>query len=210
MLNPAVVRLLSTIMILILPLVTAAADVQAAMAYVQGTAKVNGNTLSNAAAVFPGDAIQTAAGSTVSLVWKGSSVLVAEGSAATYRENEVVLTSGSAQVRTTSGMSARVAAVVVAPVAAKPATFEVARLGTEVRVTAVSGAVSISDGKATTLLESGTSITLKADGTALPLPTAPKSSLAADTALIIMVFTAIAAGVAVGVVNALNDSPSVP
>ncbi len=210
MLNPAVVRFLSMLMVLVLPLATMAADIQAAMAYVQGAAKVNGGTLSNAAAVFPGDAIQTAAGSTVSLVRKGSSVLVSEGSSLTYRDHEVWLSWGSAQVRTTSGMSARVAAVLVGPASRKAATFEVARLGAEIRVTALSGAVSISDGKATTLLDSGNSITLKADGTALPRPAPGKSSIAADTALIIMVFTAIAAGVAVGVANALDESPSVP
>ena len=199
MLTPSVARLVSILMIATLPLATVMADVPGAMAYVQGKAKVNGRILANSAAVFPGDAIQTAAGSTVSLVLKGSSVLVPEESTVTYREKEVLLTSGKAQVRTAGNMSARVASFSVTPAAGKPAMFEVARRGSEVRISAVSGALSISDGKATTLLESGQTITLAANGA----PVGKKSSLTGDQALIIAVFTAVAAGVAVGVANAL-------
>lgn len=199
MLTPSVARLVSILMIATLPLATVMAEVPGAMAYVQGKAKVNGRILANSAAVFPGDAIQTAAGSTVSLVLKGSSVLVPEESTVTYREKEVLLTSGKAQVRTAGNMSARVAAFSVTPAAGKPAMFEVARRGSEVRISAVSGALSISDGKATTLLESGQTITLAANGT----PNGPRSSLTGDQGLIIVVFAAIAAGVAVGVANAL-------
>jgi len=205
MLNRSVARMVSILIIATLPMATALADVQGAMAYVQGKAKVNGRILTNSAAIFPGDAIQTAAGSTVSLVSKGSSVLVPEGSTVTYREKEVILTSGRAQVRTTGDMSARVAAFSVTPASGKPAMFEVARLGSEVRISAVSGSLSISDGKATTLLASGQTITLAANGTA----TGPKNNISGDTGLIIMVFTAVAAGVIVGVANALasNDGP---
>lgn len=205
MLTSSVARLVSILMIATLPLATVLADVQGAMAYVQGQAKVNGRPLTNSAAIFPGDAIQTAAGSTVSLVSKGSSVLVPEASSVTYREQEVLLTSGSTQVRTAGGMSARVAAFSVTPASGKPAMFEVARRGSEVRISAVSGSLSISDGKATTLLASGQTLTLAANGA----PTGQKSNLTGDQALIIVVFTAIAAGVAVGVANALasDDSP---
>ncbi len=207
MLIPSVARLVSILMIAILPMATVLADVQGAMAYVQGKAKVNGRTLASSAAIFPGDAIQTAAGSTVSLVAKGSSVLVPEASSVTYREKEVLVTSGRVQVRTAGDMSARVAAFSVAPASGKPVMFEVARHGSEVRISAMLGALTITDGKATTLLESGQTITLAANGT----PTGPKSSIGADAALIIMVFAAIAAGVAVGVANAVDDeSPSSP
>jgi len=205
MLNLSVARLVSILIIVTLPVATVLADVQGAMAYVQGKAKVNGRTLTNSAAIFPGDAIQTAAGSTVSLVSKGSSVLVPEGSSVTYREKEIILMSGSTQVRTAGDMSARVATFSVAPASGKPAMFELARRGSEVRISAVSGTLSISDGKATTLLESGQTITLAANGT----PSGPKSKLTGDQGLIIAVFAAITAGVVVGVVNALasDDSP---
>jgi ferric-dicitrate binding protein FerR (iron transport regulator) len=211
MFNLATTRTLSLLMIVGLPVATVLADTNAAMAYVQGSATVNGKTVPQSVAVFPGDNIQTMAGSVVSLTLKGSSIVVPEGSAVTYRENEVALTSGSAQVRTSGGMSARVAAISVAPASAKPAAFEVARKGAEVRITAVSGSLAVSDGKATTLLESGKSLTLRTDGQALPQPAAPKSSISGDTGLIIVVFTAIAAGVGVGIANALaDDSPSSP
>ncbi len=199
MLTPSVARLVSILMLATLPLATVMADVQGAMAYVQGKARVNGRVLTNSAAIFPGDAIQTPAGSTVSLVVKGSSVLVPQESSVTYGEQEVMVTSGSMQVRTAGNMSARVAAFTVKPAAGKPAMFEVVRKGSEVRISAVSGTLAISDGKATTMLEDGQTITLAANGA----PVGKKSSLSGDKALIIMVFTAIAAGVAVGVANAL-------
>ena len=189
MLSPSVARLVTILMIATLPLATVLADVQGAMAYVQGKAKVNGRALTNSAAIFPGDAIQTAAGSTVSLVSKGSSVLVPEASSVTYREKEVLLTSGSTQVRTSNGMSARVAAFAVTPASGKSAMFEVARLGSEVRISAVSGALSITDGKATTLLESGQTITLAANGT----PTGKKSSLSDGVTIAIFLAAAGAA-----------------
>ncbi len=205
MLKPSLTRFVSVLIIATLPLVTVLADVQGAMAYVQGKgkARINGRIVANSAAVFPGDAIQTATGSTVSLVGKGSSVLVPEGSTVTYGEKEVLLTSGRAQVRTGGAMSARVAAFTVKPAAGKPAMFEVSRKGSEVRVSAVSGALTISDGKATTMLESGQTMTLAANGT----PNGPKSSLSSDAALIILVLTGVAAGVAVGIANLSDDTP---
>ncbi len=207
MLTPSVARFVSILMIATLPLATVLAEVQGAMAYVQGKATVNGRALTNSAAIFPGDAIQTAAGSTVSVVVKSSSVLVPEQSSVTYNEQEILVTSGSTQVRTAGSMSARVAAFTVKPSAGKPAMFEVVRKGSEVRISAVSGALAISDGKVTTLLESGQTMTLAANGA----PIGKKSSLTGDQALIIMVFAGIAAGVAVGVANALaDDSPSSP
>ncbi len=211
MLNLATTRALSILMIVALPVATVLADTHAAMAYVQGWVTVNGRPVSHSVVVFPGDAIQTASGAAVSLALKGSSVVVPEGSAITFRENEVAVTTGSAQVRTSGAMSARVAGVSVTPASAKPATFEVARKGLEVRITAVNGALAVSDGKVTTLLESGQSLSLKADGKPLPHPAAPKHSITGETALIIAVFTAIAAGVAVGIANARgDDSPSSP
>jgi len=205
MLNLAATRALSVLMIVALPVATVLADTQAAMAYMQGSVRVNGRPVSHSIAVFPGDAIQTASGGAVSLALKGSSVVVPEGSAITFRENEVAVTAGSAQVRTSGGMSARLAGISVTPASAKPATFEVAWKGQEVRITSVNGALAVSDGKATTLLESGQSLSLKADGQPLPHPAAPSNSISGDTALIIAVFTAIAAGVAVGIAKSLED-----
>lgn len=210
MLNRTITRALSILMILALPLATTLADTNAAMAYIQGSASVNGRTVSDSVAVFPGDAIQTGSRSAASISLKGSSVLVTENSSVTFGNTELSLTSGTAQVRTSQGMKARVASISVTPVSAKPAAYEVVRQGAEVRITAVNGSLTVSDGKATTLLESGKSLTLSADGKALPQPGGRKSSIAADTALIILVFAGIAAGVGVGIANAQDDSPSVP
>ena len=210
MLNRTTTRLLSILMILALPLATTLADTHAAMAYIQGSASVNGRTVSDSVAVFPGDAIQTGSRSAASISLKGSTVLVTENSSVTFGDTELSLTSGSAQVRTSKGMTARVASISVTPVSAKTSAYEVVRRGAEVRITAVNGSLSVSDGKATTLLESGKSMTLQADGKALPQPGAPKNSISGDTGLIILVFTAIAVGVGVGIANAQNDSPSVP
>ncbi|MGH9554602.1 MAG: hypothetical protein ACRD2Y_02160 [Terriglobales bacterium] len=210
MLNRAAARIVSVLMVVALPLATTLADTHAAMAYVQGSASVNGRPVSQSVAVFPGDAIQTEARSTISLSLKGSSVLVTENSAVTFGESEVTITSGSAQVRTSKGLTARVASLSVVPTSAKPVAYEVVRRGAEVRITAVNGSLAVSDGKATTLLESGKSLSLRTDGKALPQPAAPKNSISGETGLIIVVFTAIAAGVAVGIANAQDDSPIVP
>lgn len=210
MLNRATTRALSILMMVALPLAATLADTNAAMAYIQGSASVNGQPVSHSVAVFPGDSIQTGAQSAASISLKGSSVLVTESSSVTFRDSEVAVTSGSAQVRTFKGMSARVASISVTPASAKPVAYEVSRRGQEVRITAVQGSLAVSDGKVTTLLESGKSITLKTDGKALPQPAAPRNSISGETGLIIAVFTAIAVGVGVGIANAQNDSPSSP
>ncbi len=210
MLNRTTTRALSILMIVALPLATTLADTHAAMAYIQGAALVNGRPVSDSVAVFPGDAIQTGSRSAASISLKGSSVLVTENSAVMFRDTELSVTSGSAQVRTSKGMVVRVASISVAPLSSTSVAYEVTRRGAEVRITAVNGSLAVSDGKATTLLESGKSLTLNADGKSLPQPASPKSSLSSDAALIIVVFTAIAVGVGVGIANALDDSPSVP
>jgi hypothetical protein len=210
MLNRTATRLLSILMIVALPVATTLADTNAAMAYVQGTATVNGQQVSHSLALFPGDALQTGARSSASISMKGSSLIVTENSCVTFRDTELSLASGSAQVRTSKGMTARVASLSIAPASAKSAAYEVTRRGAEIRITAVNGPLAISDGKATTLLESGKSLTVSAEGKALPQPAGSKNSISGDTGLIILIFAAIAVGVGVGIANAQNDSPDVP
>lgn len=210
MLNRATTRVISILMIVALPAAITLADTHAAMAYVKGSASVNGKPVSESVAVFSGDAIQTGAQSAASISLKGSSILVTENSSVTFRDSEVAVTSGSAQVRTSKGMTARAASISVTPASAKLVAYEVTLRAGEVRITAVNGSLAISDGKSTTLLESGKSIALKTDGKALPRPAAPANSISGETGLIIAVFTAIAVGVGVGIANAQDDSPSSP
>src|SRR5437870_13380397 len=69
-------KLLSLMMIAVLPGALLAADSAGAMLYAKGTAWLNGSTVPRSSAVFPGDLIQTKANSAANINAAGSNVLI--------------------------------------------------------------------------------------------------------------------------------------
>ena len=67
MMRPSYLKILSSMMVIVLPAVLSAADQPAAMLYSHGTALLNGNTIARSSAIFSGDLVQTNADSVANI-----------------------------------------------------------------------------------------------------------------------------------------------
>lgn len=140
-------------MMVVLPAVLTMAEAQSAMLSPGGSVKVNGKALARTVAVFAGDTLQTEA-SPATIAAHGSTVYVPGDSQVTFRGNAVDVVEGGVLVTTSRRMTAEVGGFTVAPVETS-ARFEIARLNGVIQVAAHEGALAISRGEKTTMLEAG-------------------------------------------------------
>jgi hypothetical protein len=191
-------------MIVVFPVSAMLADSNAAMLQATGAVKVNDNNVNRSVAVFQGDRIATGKDSSAAITTVGTSILLAPNSLLTFEGKQVSLSAGGAHF--SGAVAVRAGALTISPATAKT-RFEVRHEGGQVRITSVEGNLSVSDGKQTTLLESGKSM---ASG-GLPAVPQSRNSIAGGTGLIIGLI--MAAGLAVGLGVALSDdtvSPDTP
>ncbi len=203
MLRQPLFRVLCWMMIVVFPTSTMLADSGGAILQANGAVKINESAVNRSATVFNGDRVVTGKDSSAAITGKGTTILVAPGSLLIYGD-QVTLSAGGAHFN--GAFTVRAGAMTISPAAAKT-RFEVRHEGGQVRINALEGNLSVSDGKQTTLLESGRTM---ASGK-LPAVPAERSSIAPAMGLIIGLV--MAAGMAVGLAVALSDdavSPSTP
>jgi hypothetical protein len=154
--HPSKLRNISCWMLLaVIPASLLGADSGAAMLYAKGTAWINGTSVPQSSAVFPGDLVQTKPDGVVHINATGSSVMILSDSLVKYEGNALSVEHGAVSVATTKGMSTRAGEVVVAPVSSEWTEFEVRDVNGTVEIAARKGDVSISDGAETTTLPQG-------------------------------------------------------
>ena len=142
-------------LLLVVPASLLGADSGAAMLYAKGAAWINGASVPQSSAVFPGDLVQTQADSVVRINATGSSVMILSDSLVKFEGNAVSMEHGAVNVATMKGMKTRAGAVVVAPVSDGWTEFEVRDVNGTVEITARKGDVSISDQESTSTLPQG-------------------------------------------------------
>jgi hypothetical protein len=172
--NSFATKILSIALMILTPSAMVMAETSNTMLYAKGTVLLNGADVARSAAVTAGDKIDTAGATATTIDQNGSKVSVNPYSSLRYEANGLNVYRGGASVQTSSGMSAKVSQITVAP-ADKNATYEIARLDNKVTITSRSGALMITDAGATTTLEAGASSTLNADPTPTPAP-APQAA----------------------------------
>jgi hypothetical protein len=144
------------------PMSLLAADSGAAMLYAKGTAWLNGSTVPNSSAVFPGDLVQTKTDSMADINAPGSSVMILPDSLVTFEGDSVAIDHGGVSVTTAKGMSTRAENLTVTPISDGSARFDVDDVNGKVQIVARKGSVSISDESGTTTLSEGQETTREA------------------------------------------------
>ena len=148
-------KVLSCIMVVVVPAALFAADSGAAMLYSNGTARLNGSTLPRSSAIFPGDLVQTTADSVAKINAVGTSLMILADSSVQFEGNAVKLQQGSVAVSTSKGMATRAGDVTVTPKESVWTQFDVRNVDGQIQVTAQKGDVTVSDGAGTTTLAQG-------------------------------------------------------
>lgn len=155
MMRPSYLKILSSMMVIVLPAVLSAADQPAAMLYSHGTALLNGNTIARSSAIFSGDLVQTNADSVANINATGSSVLVLNESLVQYEGSTLKLEHGGVAISTSKLLATRAGGVKVSPATTVWTEFEVRDVDGKVRIAARKGDLTISDNTGTTILAQG-------------------------------------------------------
>jgi ferric-dicitrate binding protein FerR (iron transport regulator) len=148
-------RMVSCVLLLIVPASLFAADQPAAMLYSHGAALLNGNSIARSSAIFSGDLIQTNADSAANINASGSIVLVLNDSLVQYQGNAVMLEHGGVTISTSKLLATRAGDVTVSPAATVWTEFEVRDVDGRVQIAARKGDLTIRDDQGTTTLPQG-------------------------------------------------------
>lgn len=153
--RPFYLKILSCMMVIILPAALLAADLPGAMLYSHGTALLNGNTIARSSAIFSGDLVQTNADSVANINATGSSVLVMNDSLVQYEGSALKLEHGGVTISTSKLLAAHAGAVKVTPAAGVWTEFDVRDVDGRVQIAARKGELTISDDTGTSTLAEG-------------------------------------------------------
>ena len=143
-------KILSCMMVIILPAALVAADLPGAMLYSHGTALLNGNSIARSSAIFSGDLVQTNGDSVANINATGSSVLVMNDSLVQYEGSALKLEHGGITISTSKLLAAQAGAVKVTPAASSWTEFDVRDVDGRVQIVARKGNLTISDDTGTT------------------------------------------------------------
>jgi hypothetical protein len=161
-------KVLSCIMVIVVPAALFAADSGLAMVYSNGTALLNGSSLPKSSALFPGDIVQTTTDSVAKINSVGSSLMVLSDSLVQFEGGAVKLEHGGVAVSTSKAMATRTGQVTVTPSASVWTQFDVKNVDGQIQVTAEKGDLTVSDGAGTTTLAQGQQTTREDSQSAQP------------------------------------------
>jgi hypothetical protein len=148
-------KMVSCVLLLIVPASLFAADSGAAMLYANGAAWLNGSHVPNSSAIFAGDMVQTGRDSAASIHAPGSSVTVLSDSLVTFEGASLKMDHGTVSVSTSKSVAAVVGDVRVTPVSNAWTEFNVTDVNGTVRIAARKGDLTITDENGTETLAQG-------------------------------------------------------
>jgi hypothetical protein len=148
-------KLVSCVLLLILPGSLIAADSGAAMLYADGAAWLNGSNVPKSSAIFSGDLVQTRSDSGASIHAPGSSITVLGDSLVQFEGASLKVEHGGVAVSTSRGMATTAGDVRVMPASSAWTEFNVTDTDGTVRIVARKGDLKITDDQGTATLQQG-------------------------------------------------------
>jgi hypothetical protein len=148
-------KMVSCVLLMIVPASLFAADSGAAMLYANGAAWLNGSHVPNSSAIFAGDLVQTRADSAANIHAPGSSITVLGDSLIQFEGAALKVEHGGVSVSTSKGVATIAGDVRVAPVSNAWTEFNVTDTDGTVRIVANKGDLNVTDsnGKVTLLAQ---------------------------------------------------------
>jgi hypothetical protein len=148
-------KMVSCVLLLIVPASLYAADSGAAMLYANGAAWLNGSHVPNSSAIFAGDLVQTRSDSAANIHAPGSSITVLGDSLVKFEGASLNVEHGGVSVSTSKGVATTAGDVRVAPVSNAWTEFNVTDIDGTVRIAARKGDLTITDDNGTVTLAQG-------------------------------------------------------
>jgi hypothetical protein len=148
-------RMVSCVLLLIVPASLFAADSGAAMLYASGAAWLNGSHVPNSSAIFAGDMVQTRSDSAANIHAAGSSITVLGDSLVRFQGASLTVEHGGVSVATSKGVATLAGDVRVAPASNAWTEFNVTDMNGTVRIAARKGDLTVTDDSGTVTLAQG-------------------------------------------------------
>jgi hypothetical protein len=148
-------RMVSCVLLLMVPGSLLAADSGAAMLYANGAAWLNGSHVPNSSAIFAGDLVQTRSDSAANIHAPGSSITVLGDSLVQFEGASLKVEHGGVSVSTSKGVATTAGDVRVAPASNAWTEFNVTDIDGTVRIAARKGDLTITDDDGTVTLPQG-------------------------------------------------------
>jgi hypothetical protein len=148
-------KMVSCVLLLIVPASLFAADSGAAMLYANGAAWLNGSHVPNSSAIFAGDLVQTRSDSAANIHAAGSSITVLGDSLVKFEGASLTVEHGGVSVSTSKSVATIAGDVRVVPVSNAWTEFNVTDVNGTVRIAARKGDLTITDENGTETLAQG-------------------------------------------------------
>ena len=148
-------KMVSCVLMLMVPASMFAADSGAAMLYANGAAWLNGSHVPNSSAIFAGDLVQTRSDSAANIHAPGSSITVLGDSLVQFEGTSLRVEHGGVSVSTSKGVATVAGDVRVAPVSNAWTEFNVTDVDGTVRIAARKGDLTVTDDNGTVTLAQG-------------------------------------------------------
>lgn len=148
-------RMVSCVLLLMVPASLFATDTGAAMLYADGAAWLNGSHVPKSSAIFTGDLVQTRSDSAANIHAPGSSITVLGDSLVQYEGTSLNVEHGGVSVSTSKGIAAIAGDVRVAPASNTWTEFNVSDTDGTVRISARKGDLTVTDDSGTVTLAQG-------------------------------------------------------
>jgi len=148
-------RMVSCVLLLIVPASLFAADTGAAMLYTDGAAWLNGAHVPKSSAIFAGDMVQTRSDSAANIHAAGSSITVLSDSLVQFEGTSLKVEHGGVSVSTSKGVFTTAGDVRVAPASNAWTEFNVVDTDGVVRIAARKGDVIVTDDNGAVTLAQG-------------------------------------------------------
>jgi len=148
-------RMVSCVLLLLVPASLLAADSSAAMLYADGAAWLNGSHVPKSSAIFAGDLVQTRSDSAANIHAPGSSITVLGDSLVQFQGDSLKVEHGGVSVSTSKGVATTAGDVRVAPASNAWTEFNVTDTDGTVRIAARKGDLTVTDDNGTVTLAQG-------------------------------------------------------
>jgi hypothetical protein len=148
-------KMVSCVLLSVLPGSLLAADSGAAMLYTHGVAWLNGAHVPTSSAIFTGDLVQTRSDSPANINAPGSSITVLGESLVQFEGASLKVEHGGVSVSTSKGVATTAGDVRVAPISNAWTEFNVTDTDGTVRIAALKGDLNVTDDNGTVTLAQG-------------------------------------------------------
>lgn len=133
------------------------------MLYIKGETRVNGGTIPNSSAIFPGDIVQTETDSAANINALGSNIVIAPNTILIVEENGVNLDRGGLTVVTARSATVHAGNLTIMPAHSASTQYEITSNNGTIHIIARKGDITVTDGSGTVQLNEGQETTRTED-----------------------------------------------